>query len=201
MANGSIKIKKKTENENLGESMSVDSDSESTQQSGGISKTYKRNMTGKKEVFTDLFKLMTATVIKYEGWEKEGIEHPDSHPAKFSHWEHTHPFRTYDRKGDRMKTSTPIGGHFHLVEWADSPNPDEPPVIKSISGPMVMQKKIVRGKQTQIAVPANDYDDHTHDVEYIRSGKIEFTATNIEATKVVAFESSKTAPIQGVTER
>lgn len=193
MANGSVKIKKKTSEETL--------DADSTQQVGGISKVYQRNMTGKKEIFTDLFKLMTATVIKYEGWEKEGVEHPDTHPAKYSHWEHTHPFRTYDRKGDRMTACTPIGGHFHIIEWVDNEDPNAPPVIKSVSGPMVMQKKTVRGRMVQVPVPANDFDDHTHDIEYIRSGKIEFTTTNVEAAKVVAFESSKTAPLQGVTER
>lgn len=161
---------------------------------------YKRNMSGTKEVFTDLFKLMSATVIKYEGWD-EANEHPETHPNKFSHWEHTHPFRTYDKKGDRMKTCTPIGGHFHIVEWEDNADPEAPPVIKSVSGPMVMQKQKIKGRIQMVPVPVNDFDDHTHDVEYIRSGKIQFSTTNVEAAKVVAFEASKTAPLQGVTER
>jgi hypothetical protein len=52
-----------------------------------------------------------------------------------------------------------------------------------------------------VPVHANDYDDHTHDVEYIRSSKIEFSTTNVEAAKVIAFESSKTAPLSGVEVR
>lgn len=161
----------------------------------------KRSFTGTKEVFTDLFKLMVANVIKYEGWEKPGLEHPDTHPAKFGSWEHTHPFRTYDRKGDKQTTCTPIGGHFHVIEWAESADPDAPPQIKSVSGPMVMEKKIIRGRPTNVPVPANEFDDHTHDVEYIRSSKIEFTTTNVEATKVIAYEAQKTAPIAGVQVR
>lgn len=161
---------------------------------------YKRNLTGKKEIFTDLFKLMVSKVIKYEGWD-EANEHPDTHPNKFSTWEHTHPFRTYDKKGDKMNTCTPIGGHFHIVEWEDNTDPEAPPVIKSVSGPMVMQKQRVRGRIQMVPVPANDFDDHTHDVEYLRSSKIEFSATNVEAAKVIAFESTKTAPIQGVEVR
>jgi hypothetical protein len=162
--------------------------------------TFKRNMTGKKEIFTDLFKLMVSKVIKYEGWD-EANEHPESHPNKFSTWEHTHPFRTFDKKGDKMNTCTPIGGHFHVIEWEENSNPDSPPRIKSVSGPMVMQKQRIKGVFKMAPVPANEFDDHTHDVEYLRSSKIEFSTTNIEASRVVAFESSKTAPLQGVQER
>jgi hypothetical protein len=161
---------------------------------------YKRNLTGMKEIFTDLFKLGVSKVIKYEGWD-EANEHPDSHPNKFSTWEHTHPFRTYDKKGQKLDTCTPIGGHFHIVEWEDSANTDEPPMIKSVSGPMVMQRQKVRGQLKMVPVPANEYDDHTHDVEYLRSSKIEYSTTNIEASKVIAWESQKTAPMSGVQER
>lgn len=158
-----------------------------------------RNMTGKKEIFTDLFKLRVATVIKYEGWD-EANEHPNSHPNKFSSWEHTHPFRTFDKKGDMMNHCTPIGGHFHMIEWNDN-GADGIPTIKSVSGPMVMQKQKVRGRTVTVPVAANEYDDHTHDVEYIRSCKIEFSTTNVEAAKVMAFEAGKTAPLSGVEVR
>lgn len=159
-----------------------------------------RNMTGQQEVMTDLFKLLPAEVIKYEGWEDPGIEHPDAHPSKFSHWEHTHPFRTYDRKGSKQTFSTPIGGHFHIVEWklSDPKDPNSVPKILSVSGPMVMQSKIIRGKKTNVPVPANDFDEHTHDVQYLRSSKMVFSKTNPEAAKVMAYESAKTEPIPGV---
>ena len=165
----------------------------------GKSSSFERNMTGRKEVFTDLFKLRTAVVIKYEGWGKEGEEHPETHPAKYSHWEHTHPFRTYDKKGTKQTMSTPIGGHFHVIDW--DLDKDGKPVIKSVSGPMVIEKRTIRGRKVSVPVPANDFDDHTHDVEYIRSSKIEFSTTNVEAAQVIAWEASKTAPLAGVTER
>lgn len=162
-------------------------------------KMIQRNMTGKKEIFTDLFKLLVAKVIKYEGWD-EANEHPDTHPNKFSTWEHTHPFRTFDKKGDRMNHCTPIGGHFHMIEWDDN-GADGVPTIKSVSGPMVMGKEKIKGRLVSKPVPANDYDDHTHDVEYIRSCKIEMSTTNVEAAKVIAYEASKTAPLSGVEVR
>lgn len=158
-----------------------------------------RNMTGKKEIFTDLFKLLVSKVIKYEGWDEQN-EHPNTHPNKFSTWEHTHPFRTYDKTGAKMNHCTPIGGHFHMIEWEDN-GADGVPTIKSVSGPMVMSKKRIRGEIKSVPVPANDYDDHTHDVEYIRSCKIEFSTTNIEAAKVIAYDASKTAPLSGVEVR
>jgi len=166
----------------------------------GTSKVYTRNMSGKKKIFTDLFKLMVSTVVKYEGWDEEN-EHPDTNPEKYSHWEHTHPFRTYDKKGDKVIYSTPIGGHFHVIEWEPNEDPEQPPVIKSVSGPMVMAKKKVRGVPTQVPVPCNEYDDHTHDIEYLRTSEVEFSSTNVEAAKVIAFESQKGAPLAGVLEK
>ena len=160
----------------------------------------RRNMTGKKEIFTDLYKLMVSKVIKYEGWD-EANEHPESHPNKFSTWEHTHPFRTFDKKGDKMNTCTPIGGHFHIVEWEESTHPDEPPFIKNVSGPMVIERRKIRGVMQAVPVPCNEYDFHTHDVEYIRSSKIEFSTTNVQAAQVIAYEANKTAPISGVQVR
>lgn len=166
----------------------------------GVAKTFKRNLTGTKKIFTDLFKLTVAKVIKYEGWEDPSVEHPDNQPNKFSTWEHTHPFRTYDKKGARQTMSTPIGGHFHVITWKDNVDPDAPPEILSVSGPMVMGNKIIKGKKTQVPVPANDFDDHVHDVEYIRSSEIIFSTTNVEAAKVVAWEAQKTAPLPGVAD-
>jgi hypothetical protein len=87
-----------------------------------------------------------------------------------------------------------------VIEWEDNKDPEAPPVIKSVSGPMVMGKQKIKGRIVSVPVPANDYDDHTHDVEYIRSAKISFSTTNVEAAKVMAFEASKTAPIPGVRE-
>jgi hypothetical protein len=162
--------------------------------------TYRRSLSGMKQIFTDLFKLCVASVTKYEGWD-EANEHPDTHPSRFSHWEHSHPFRTYDKKGSKMNTCTPIAGHFHVIEWDESKSDDEPPRIKSVSGPMVMKTVRKRGKLVKEPTPANDYDFHTHDVEYLRSCKVEVSTTNIEATKVIAYEAQKTAPIAGVEVR
>jgi len=159
-------------------------------------KQFTRSITGKKEVTTDLFKLTVAKVIKYEGYDAEN-EHPDTHPMKFTTWEHTHPFRTYNKAGLKQTMSTPIGGHFHIVEWSEDKNGEEPTII-SISGPMAMGKKKIRGRTVQVPVPVNDYDTHTHDIEYLRSCPVQFTAINIEAQNIIALDAQKTAPVPGV---
>lgn len=192
-------LKKQSEDDDL--DLGLDSEPvEAETTNYGTAKTYTRNFTGKKEVFTDLFKLSVKQVVKYEGWD-EANEHPDTHPSKFSHWEHTHPFRTYGKKGEKLTMSTPIGGHFHLIEWEPSKDPDQPPKIKSVSGPMVMGRQRIKGKLVQMPVAANEYDDHIHDIEYISTSKIQFATTNVEAQKVIAFEANKTAPVPGVLER
>ena len=162
----------------------------------------KRNFKSSKRFTTDLFKLMPEDVIKHDSGYAENA-HPKSHPNQFTKWPHTHPFRTYDRKGKRMEYSTPIAGHFHTIEWTPSDDPDTPPTIKSVSGPMVMGTRInpETGLKEQGPVPANLYDKHTHDIEYINSGEIVVSAMNTEAMAVINTVDSLTAPVEGVEVR
>lgn len=159
-------------------------------------KQFVRNLTGKKEVMTDLFKLSVAEFFKYDSYQEE-IEHPETHPQNFLRTEHVHYFRTYDKGGRKQTMSVPVGGHFHLVEWDEDPQGGEPH-IKSVSGPMVMGTIKNRGRITRGPVPKNDYDFHTHGVEYVKSSAIQFTPTNVEAQIVITREQMKTAPIPGV---
>ena len=70
--------------------------------------------------------------------------------------------------------------------------------VVSVSPPMVMGLRKEKGRTVQVPVPANDYDFHTHEAEYIRSCKFETSSTNFEAAAVVAHEAQKTAPVTGV---
>ena len=162
-----------------------------------VSGATKRNFTASTAVTTDLFKLETAIVTKYEGWNPD--QEPQSRfPAKYTNWEHTHPFRTYDKNGVKQTYSTPIGGHFHVIEWKPSEDPNEPPTIISVSGPMVMSKKRIKGQMVSVPVPANDFDEHTHEVSYLTSSEVKVSARNTEALKLIAMEAAKTAPVDGV---
>jgi hypothetical protein len=160
-------------------------------------KTQKRTFTGKVEGLTDLFKLKVAKVVKQDSGATEGA-HPETHANEFTAWEHCHAFRTYDKQGKLCEYSVPIGGHFHIVKTKAGVNADEPVIITEVSPPMVMGNRKVNGRMVQVPVPANDYDFHTHEVEYVRSSKFETSAANFEAAAVVAFEANKTAPVSGV---
>lgn len=164
--------------------------------------TKRRNFTGTKEIMTDLFKLMPADVIKHDSGATENA-HPARHANEFTKWQHTHPFRTYDKSGKRLNYSVPIGGHFHVIEWAPPEEDGDAPEILSISGPMVMgmREDPETGIKEASPVPANKYDKHTHDIEYLRSSKIITSTSNTEAAAVVAMVESKVAPISGVVER
>lgn len=162
-------------------------------------KKAKRSFSGKVTVTTDLFKLLSAKVIKHDSGATEGA-HPEAQSNEFTHYEHTHPFRTLDKQGQVQDKCVPIAGHFHMIELEPNTVPDEPPVIKSVSPPMVMGMRKEHGRIMQKPVPANDYDFHTHDVEYIRSGNFEASKINVEAASVVAAFENKTNPqVQGVT--
>jgi len=164
--------------------------------------TKRRNFTGTKEIMTDLFKLLPADVIKHDSGATENA-HPTRQANEFTSWPHTHPFRTYDKSGKRLTYSVPIGGHFHVIEWSAPEEEGNSPEIISVSGPMVMgmREDPETGLKVQAPVPANKYDKHTHEVEYLRSSKIITSTSNTEAASVIAMVESKVAPIAGVVER
>lgn len=162
----------------------------------------RRTFTGTREITTDLFKLLPEDVIKHDSGASEKA-HPKTHPQEYTRWPHTHPFRTFDKQGKRLEYSVPIAGHFHVIEWTPTDDPEMPANIISVSAPMVMGQRLndETGLMETVPVPANKYDKHVHDFEYIKTGKITTSNPNPEAAAVVAMVESKTAPVAGVTER
>lgn len=156
------------------------------------SKEFQRVFSASKKIVSDVFKLEVSTVIKGLGLAK----HPDENPADFHDFEHTHVFRTFDSDGKKHTASASTAGHFHVIEW----DYDESgkPVVKSVSPPMVMGRKLSKGQWTANPVPANNYDDHTHDINYLFSTEVQARTTSIEATKVITMEAQKSAPVAGV---
>lgn len=165
-------------------------------------KAVQRSYTKTNEFTTDVFKLMQADVIKHDSGATENA-HPNVHTNEFTRWPHAHPFRTYDKGGKRLDLSTPIGGHFHVIEWQASEVEGESPEILSVSPPMVMGSRLnpETGLKEKVPVPANIYDKHTHDIQYIQSTKIVVSKANTEAMAVISMVESKTAALSGVVER
>ena len=148
------------------------------------------------EFFSSTFKLGVAQVMKRIGV----ATHPDDAPQDFWPFEHTHIFRTRDSEGNELHTSASIGGHFHIVEYEKGNDDSKPPVIKSISEPMIMGVKKVKGRRVQTPVPMNDYDFHTHKISYIRTDKVQARKHNTLAAMVEAQEATKGAPPAGAAE-
>lgn len=159
-------------------------------------KKFERSFSKVKKIVSDVFKLLPAPVVKGIGVAK----HPNIDPADFKEFEHTHIFRTFDTEGRRHAACVPTAAHFHEIEWDYDPETNLP-VIKSVSGPKQWVQKMLKGKWTKVAQPANDYDFHTHDFEYLQSHEVSARMKNVEAEKVIALEANKGANPGGVIER
>lgn len=86
-----------------------------------------------------------------------------------AHWvevEHSHFFHTIDSSGKAQKECVPVGGHFHeMIEVV--PATDDSPAVYKCSGPLKrVRQKNRMGQWEVISVPANNVDDHTHEVTY-----------------------------------
>lgn len=158
-------------------------------------KAFDRVFTKTTKIVSDVFKLKVAEVIKQVGPEKDPNKDPDS----FRPFEHTHVFRTFDSDGKRHDKCCATAGHFHEIKWEY--DKDNKPQVRSVSGPMTMSRKQIKGKWTQVAVPANSYDEHTHDFLYLQSVEVSARNTNLEAQKVIALDAQKGAPVAGVVAR
>lgn len=152
------------------------------------------------QIDTHLYKLVEAPVIKYIGKEKESSVHPNTSPNDFLDMGHAHIFRTTDSDGRKHIRTVPIAGHHHLLELSQPSDPKEAPTILSMSGPMRLVMKVVNGRKVQVDEPVNHFDDHTHDVLYIKSEKIQARSTNVEAAKFMAQDAAKIPAVGGVSE-
>ena len=153
------------------------------------------------QIDTHLYKLVESPVIKYLGKEMEQNAHPDVTPQDFIEMGHAHIFRTTDSDGKKHVRSVPIAGHYHLLELSFEDGEDKAPKVVAMSGPMKLVQKLVHGRKVMVDEPVNHFDHHIHDVQYLKSEKIQARSTNIEATKFMAAEGAK-APgaVGGVAE-
>lgn len=114
---------------------------------------------------------------------------------------HTHFFHTIDVAGNEQNACVPIGGHFHIMEVVTPATETDPPVYRC-STPMKWVRKRDRftGKWVKVAVPANDYDDHIHPVQYKDSHKFMAQPLNPAAEMFVAAQPLMSPPpaLEGV---
>lgn len=155
-----------------------------------MSKTVKRTYTQFSNIESDLFRLKIADAHKNVAWDDN---------VRLEKVPHVHFFRTYDSDGRKLTQSASVGGHFHVIEYDDSK--DSTAKIKSISGPMHMVKRKIKGQWKSVAepLPASLDDNHTHEFEYIMSVKLEARQQNPAAVQLIAADAIKTQPIPGVS--
>lgn len=149
----------------------------------------KRKIKGTTKLYSDLYKLNVSTMLKNVSWS----EIPEMIPV-----EHVHFFHTMDSSGKPLTTSTTIGGHYHKIEITPAENPNDPPIIKCISGPVKKVMKKIRGKFTKVEVASEEEDNHTHEVQYISSEHVTIRRMNPEIINMIAQDANKLVAPSGV---
>lgn len=147
-----------------------------------------RQFQTQKTFMHDLYKLEVSTFL-----QNQAI---DGHEPDYVKTEHVHYFHTIDSNGKTQTKTNAVGGHFHQIEVIEQ-GPNLPPIVKCASGPMKEVKVKIMGKYQTKFVPANDVDNHTHDVSYVKSNVIVERVRNVEAAKVEAAMQAKSTPLQG----
>lgn len=150
----------------------------------------KRNIGGKGEVKSDLFKLEVAACQVNKAWG----DTPDLYEQEHIHW-----FHTFDSDGKKHTRCNAVSGHFHVIETEDQ-GEDQPVKILSVSGPMHEVKRKIKGRWTKVTEPVSSTleDDHTHQIIYKKTDIVEIRMHTAQAANIVAAEANLTAPVSGV---
>lgn len=157
-------------------------------------RTYK----GTRIVDHDLFKLKVASL-------KRNISYTDI--PTFESVEHTHFFHTYDSDGRQQTYASSVGGHTHKVTWERSEGGDLigkcGPAIKvqgaNFAPAYAAVNVKMRNPNTGLVEKTNVPDDHTHEVEYLFSEKINARVMNPDSVRAMdeklAYERACEAPL------
>jgi hypothetical protein len=151
-----------------------------------------RIYSGQTIIESDLFKLNVANAMK-------NIAIQDSGQIELEKVEHIHFFRTVDSDGKKLIHCAPVAGHFHEIKYEE--DKDGGPVkILSVSGPLRMGAQRVRGVMKTMPMPLNPdlEDNHTHEIEYLRSHKVESRSANAKALQMIGEEANKISNIPGI---
>lgn len=150
---------------------------------------FERIFTTSQEVIHDLFILEPAKMLK--NIAIQGL-------VDYTPVVHQHFFHTYDSDGLPQTFCSPIGGHFHEITVSLDPETGSP--IAKCSPPLIWGKKkdLKSGKFKRALIPANEDDQHTHEVSYLRSQKIPKRVKSVEAAKIQIMEAQKSSEKPGL---
>lgn len=133
----------------------------------------------------DLYKLNEAQFLKNIAWQTGVVDYVKT--------THAHFYHTLTTKGVVQTTSSHQGGHFHVMELV-TPAAGESPAVYKSSPPVKYAHKRVNGVMQKITVPFNKDDQHTHEVQYLKSEVLVEPKTNMEAVKYIAQLEAKLNP-------
>lgn len=151
--------------------------------------TQTRSFGSSIKIYSDQFKASLEKMKRNDAWNKDEERLVDI--------EHVHFFRTYDSDGKRHETMQSVGGHTHKVEWRQ--NAEGAAEILSVSGPVKPVRRKIKGKYVIQFDPIGDYDDHTHELIYVRSDVVEARKTNPQAAQYLGAEAQKEPqPLAGI---
>lgn len=142
--------------------------------------TIKRTFAEDRIIHSDLYKFEVEKMKRNVSWTEE---------PEYVDVEHCHFFHTFDSDGKAQTQTSPVGGHFHLVEVIPSEDPTGVPTVICKSGPMHYETKKVQGKYKKMIVPQDRHgvDTHTHEVAYMhgKSSTVGLRKMNAEAIKII----------------
>jgi hypothetical protein len=133
----------------------------------------------------DLYKLNASEFLKNIAWQAGVVDYVPT--------THAHFYHTVTSKGIAQTTSSHSGGHFHVMELVTPATQDSAAVYKC-SPPVKYAHKRVNGAMQKITVPFNKDDQHTHEVEYLKSEVLVEPKTNMEAVKFIAQMEARMNP-------
>lgn len=139
---------------------------------------------------SDLFRLKLATAMKNVALQDSGM-------VDLEKVEHTHFWRTYDSDGKKLNYSVPVAGHFHEIKYEET---DGVVRVISCSPPLRMGTQKIKGQIKTVPVPINPdlEDNHVHEVEYLRSHKVQPRIVNAQAQQMIGGEAVKLSTIPGI---
>lgn len=162
---------------------------------------FERVFNGFQEIISDTFRLKTAKAAKNLAWQQNTYD--------IDYIDHQHYFHTFDRRGRESEYSTPTAGHFHKVEIKRNEAGD---IVDVVCGPPVAKRPVKRGHryvqkvvsylkwwQEDNSVDGGfwKHDEHTHDMQYLKSSKIKQSEVNAEAAKVISRASEPSRAVEG----
>jgi Lon protease-like protein len=130
------------------------------------------------------FKLDTEVMLKNTNFKKFS--------PTLEKFEHTHIFHTIDSQGRRQTKCSPVGGHYHYVDFKE--NPDGSVTVSCGPAKQIVEKRLKSGgfRRTEAEISfydertdGNTVDSHKHEVMHLYSEEIQIDPSRQNAAAAI----------------